>query len=116
VDLQDVLFSSQISTERKIAFVELIDRLSIADPLLPVLVPSASNDDVNGSQHARDGGTDFTYRDATLEDAQTATTAGRYEYFAVYGDGYTGHYYQGSGSKFEALVLDPPAYAADFQF
>lgn len=113
LNVSDILFDSSIPLSTKTEILTYLDRYNhLSD--LPVLKPTASNDDVNGSQHASNGGTDFTYQDATIEDVRDASTLGYYEYFANYSfDTYTGHYYQGDDRKFDALVIDPPAYAAD---
>lgn len=110
MDVQDILFSSTASLELKAAVLELCHQHSLS-AYTKVVTPTATNDDVNGSQHASNGGTDFTYRDATEEDVAAASTLGYYEYFTGYGDQYTGHYYNGDGRYFDAIVLDPPAYA-----
>jgi hypothetical protein len=114
MDIQDILFNSQVSVNLKQAIIQLMAQENISDPYMKVLHPTATNDDVNGSQHARNGGTDFTYRDATEDDVSEASSLGYYEYFSQTGndDEYTGHYYEGSDRKFDAIVLDPPAYAA----
>lgn len=110
MDVQDIVFSTSASLELKTAVLQLCHEHSLSG-YTRVLVPTATNDDVNGSQHASNGGTDFTYRDADEDDVAAASTLGYYEYFSGYGAGYTGHYYNGDGRHFDALVLDPPAYA-----
>lgn len=86
---------------------------SLAD--MKVLKPSATNNDVNGSQH-HDFIVDFTYVEATREDAYSISNLGYYEYFGEIGDGkYTGHYYEGNSYKIEAIVIDPPEYAIDVE-
>lgn len=80
---------------------------------LPVLVPTDENNDINGSQHHPQE-INFTYRDATEEDVRKATTAGYYEYFGEYSYDtsiYSGNQYETNGYLFDAIVLDPPAYA-----
>jgi len=110
--LTELLLSSAVPIKVKQALLELMDRERIHYDV-QVLTPTATNDDVNGSAHVADGGTDFTYQDATENDAAAATSLGYYEYFSDCGYGtYTGHYYNGSSSKFVAVVIDPPAYAA----
>ena len=112
MDVQDILFSSTASLELKAAVLELCHQHSLS-AYTKVVTPTATNDDVNGSQHARNGGTDFTYQDAVDTDLDTASSLGYYEYFSTYGNCYTGHYYNGEGDYFEAIVLDPPAYASE---
>ena len=116
MDILDAFFNSQAPVALKQDLVAMADYFGVDDPYMKLLVPTASNDDVNGSQHASNGGNDFTYQDATIDDLLNATSAGIYDYFSVYADGYTGHYYQGSDSKFQAIVLNPPAYAATYHF
>lgn len=116
MDIQDILFSDQLPADRKRDIISLLDALGINNPYLRVLVPTDANDDINGSQHVSGGGTDFTYRDATLDDVLYASSAGVYDYFSEYAGRYTGHYYNGSDTKFQALVFDPPAYAASHHF
>lgn len=111
MDIQDVIFDPEVSMDLKHAILQLMADEHIRSGFTPILVPTSTNDDVNGSQHASNGGTDFTYRDADMDDVQRATTLGYYEYFSNYGVGYTGHYYNGDGRHFDAIVLDPPAYA-----
>ena len=96
----------------KQAVLVLLNRFDVWSSTLPVLVPTDTNDDVNGSQDSGGGGTDFTYRTATWDDVDHATTLGFYEYFSVEGDHYTGHYYNGDRRHFDAIVVNPPAYAA----
>lgn len=108
----DILFGYQYPFSLKRAILELMENNSVYQDL-EVLIPSESNDDVNGSQHARNGGNDFTYDSATEENVLAAETLGHYEYFSSTGYGYTGHYYHGSDSKFAAIVIDPPAYAVE---
>lgn len=78
-----------------------------------ILIPTDSNDDVNGSQHVSDGGNDFTYRDADWDEIENASSLGFYEYFSNFGDVYTGHYYEGDMNHFCAIVVDPPPYAVE---
>ena len=114
MDLQDILFSDRLDLSVKEVVLRAMQDYGIHDPYLKVLTPTATNDDVNGSQHVSNGGTDFTYRDAEVEDVAAASTLGYYEYFSGYYGDYTGHYYNGDGHHFAALVVDPPAYAADY--
>jgi hypothetical protein len=115
MDIQDIIFSDTVPTARKQDIIELMDREHITDPYTKILIPTATNDDVNGSQHAHNGGTDFTYRDATMEDVLEASAVGVYDYFSnVDAQTYTGHYYNGDGAHFQAIVVDPPAYAATY--
>lgn len=113
MDISDIIFNTQAPIALKQAIITLMDNENISSPYTPVLTPTASNDDVNGSQHARNGGTDFTYRDVEEDDLDGVTGIGYYEYFSdTYSTGiYTGHYYQGSDRKFDAIVLNPPTYA-----
>jgi hypothetical protein len=111
MDISDILFNPNANADLKRALMDIVADERITNPHMLVLVPTDSNDDVNRSQHARDGGNDFGYRDATEDDLDGATTLGHYEYFSGYGSGYTGHYYNGDGRHFEAIVLNPPAYA-----
>lgn len=80
---------------------------------MPVLVPTDENNDTNGSNS---GGSNFTYRNATEDDVENATTVGIYDYFGAYsidGSIYSGNQYETYGCLFEAIVLDPPAYAVE---
>lgn len=115
MDISDIIFSSTAPTSLKLALVELIEAESITYDMR-VLSPTSSNDDINGSQHAANGGTDFTYEDAREDQFHSASSLGFYEYFAETFGGYTGHYYHGSDQKFAAVVIDPPAYAASVTF
>lgn len=112
MDIQDILFGSDVALELKQAVLELCHEHSIS-AFTAVVTPTAANNDVDGSQHGYAGGTDFTYRDATEEDLVGPSELGYYEYFSAYGEVYTGHYYEGDGHHFEALVIDPPTYAAE---
>ena len=110
----EIFFNSAVSASVKEGLLSLIEREQISSDIL-VLKPTSTNDDINGSQHASGGGTDFTYEDASESDVVGASSLGYYEYFAEYGTVYTGHYYNGSDYKFAAVVVDPPAYAATVQ-
>lgn len=118
VDISDVMVNREVPRKFKDALLDLIDNNEDVyfSSFLSILVPTDSNDDVNGSQHVSDGGSDFTYRDATFEDVQNATSIGHYEYFSNFGDVYTGHYYNGDGNYFSAIVIDPPSYAVSETF
>lgn len=79
----------------------------------PVLVPTDENNDTDGTNS---GGDNFTYRDATEKDVDKATTAGLYDYFGTYhldSTIYSGNQYETDGYLFQAIVLDPPAYAVE---
>lgn len=113
MDISEVFFSDYIGPSVKRAVLDLMTSYSIHSDLR-VLMPTESNDDINGSQHAAGGGTDFTYEDATEADVAGARTLGYYQHFSVYSSTlYTGNQYQGDGNLFSAIVVDPPAYAAD---
>lgn len=115
MDISEILFDYQVPFSTKHAILDLMERESISYDM-PVLKPTAANDDVNGSQHASNGGNDFTYEDAELEDVLNGSALGYYEYFGTISTNYyTGHSYHGSDSKFAAVVIDPPAYAATVQ-
>lgn len=113
MDISDIIFNNQAPLELKQAILTLIDQENISSGYTRVLTPTASNNDVNGSQHVTNGGTDFTYRDVEEDDLTGVTGLGYYEYFSeTYSGGeITGHYYEGSERKFDAIVLNPPAYA-----
>lgn len=111
MDISDIIFSNSAPLHLKKAILEIMDQNGITDAYMKVLIPTESNDDVNGSQHARNGGNDFTYTDPSEGDLNDVHGLGYYEYFSVEGDLYTGHYYNGSYDKFAAIVLDPPEYA-----
>lgn len=113
MDATDLLFSLDAETALKEAVIGIIQREYISNPALPILTPTDTNDDVNGSQHVSNGGTDFTYRDATAQDLLAATSIGYYEYFSRTETGYTGIQYNGDGRLFPAIVINPPAYAID---
>lgn len=113
MDVSDLIFSHDVDMDLKRAVLDTLNQNNDWYAGTPVLIPTDTNDDVNGSQHASNGGTDFTYRDATGADVENGVTAlGYYEYFSNEGDHYTGHYYNGDRRHFAALVLNPPAYAA----
>lgn len=117
MDVSDIIFNPSLSTDLKWAVFEVVLDNNVTGGHTSVLVPTDTNDDdVNGSQHARNGGNDFTYRDATDDDLDGASTLGYYEYFSGYGSGYTGHYYQGDMRHFPAIVINPPTYAVSHQF
>lgn len=87
---------------------------------MTVLVPTEDNTDYDGSNFTRNGKVaNFTYRDATEEDVENATSAGYWEYFGEYRynpDIYTGNQYETDSYMFESIVLDPPAYAIHVTF
>lgn len=112
MNIQDVIFDNSIPSNVREAFFRIVVEENITDPYTAVIMPSETNDDVNGSQHVSNGGTDFTYVDASASDIAEASTMGYYEYFSREGSHYTGHYYNGEPTKFAAVVVDPPAYAA----
>jgi hypothetical protein len=111
MDISDAIFNQNTPLAVKQALIEVIDTNFVTDAYIKILIPTDSNDDLNGSQHVSGGDNDFTYRDATEDEVREATTLGYYEYFSEYGGEYTGHYYNGSDQKFAAIVIDPPAYA-----
>jgi len=107
----DIFFNRDVPASVKEGILSLIESEQISSDIL-VLKPTADNDDINGSQHAIGGGTDFSYEDASESDVIEASSLGYYEYFGDYMGQYTGHYYNGSTPKFAAIVVNPPAYAA----
>lgn len=109
ITIEDALFSDEVSLNTKIEILTYMDNENLSQ-WTPILTPTEQNNDINGSQH-HSSIIDFTYRDATMEDISNASSLGDYDYFSVSGGGYTGHYYEGSDNKFEALVVDPPSYA-----
>ena len=112
MDISDALFDSSIGLGVKQAILNLVQVHSLTG-YTPILTPTDKNDDVNGSQHAYNGGTDFTYRDVSWDEVNDASSLGVYDYFSNYAGEYTGHYYQGDESHFRALVVNPPAYAIE---
>lgn len=112
MDITDVMFDPSIRFDVKLSILNLIQAHSLTG-YQKVLIPTDENDDVTGSQHAANGGNDFTYRDATWDEINDANSMGVYDYFSNYGGVYTGHYYQGDGAHFQALVVNPPAYAVE---
>jgi hypothetical protein len=114
MDASDIIFNTYAPDDVRRAILEVMIRERISDPNIKVLTPTDTNDDVNGSQHAANGGTDFTYRDVDSDDVAAAETLGVYDYFAETFNGYTGHYYQGSDYKFQAIVINPPTYAISY--
>lgn len=91
--------------------IDLIESFG-EDPDSPILTPTASNNDVDGSQHS--GGSNFTYEDASESDIENATSLGWYSGFSNYGGGdYTGNQYDGYGPLFSAVVVNPPEYVVD---
>lgn len=116
MDISDILFSPYASSSLKRAVFELMESNRITNASMPVLTPTATNDDINGSQHVANGGTDFSYEDASDSQIENASSLGYYEYFrsvSSSGSPYTGNQYHGEGSMFAAVVVDPPAYAAE---
>jgi len=116
--ISDIIFDYRVGFHIKEAFLELMELESVHSNL-QILKPTATNDDVNGSQHVSNGGTDFGYDDATIDDVVEGSTLGYYEYFAESyssSGSYTGHSYEGSGSRFAAVVVNPPAYAATVSY
>lgn len=116
MDISDILFSPYTSSSLKRAVFELMESNRITDASTPVLTPTATNDDINGSQHVANGGTDFSYEDASDSQIEDASSLGYYEYFLPITAGssiYTGNQYHGEGFMFAAVVVDPPAYAAE---
>lgn len=110
MDINDLLFSRSVSMDVKHAILEIVNTENISSGFVQVLTPTATNNDTNGSQHG-DGDTDFTYRDVTESDLSDIAALGYYEYFSGSRGHYTGHYYDGGGRHFDALVINPPAYA-----
>lgn len=91
--------------------IDLIESFG-EDPDSLILTPTASNNDVDGSQHS--GGSDFNYEDASESDIENATSLGWYSGFSAYVGGvYTGNQCDGYGPLFSAVVIDPPDYAVD---
>jgi len=114
--ITDIIFSDQLMLSTKQALLELIHDKQIRSDV-QVLKPTATNDDVNGSQHASNGGNDFGYEDATMDDVTDGSSLGYYEYFSEsFAGQYTGHYYNGHGAHFAAVVIDPPAYAVSVNY
>lgn len=113
--LEDLCLDESIPSSKREAVRDFAERKGVG-LYIKVLVPSDSNDDVNGSQHVSNGGTDFTYRDADSDDVVNGSALGFYPYFRKFYSGYTGHSYEGEGEFFSAIVVDPPAYAVDEAF
>lgn len=109
ITIEDALFSEEIPLSVKIEILTYMDTYNLSS-WTPILTPTENNNDIDGSQH-HSAIIDFTYRDATMDDISNASSLGDYDYFSVSGADYTGHYYEGSDSKFEALVINPPSYA-----
>lgn len=116
MDIQDALESDRVSRAVKHMLIDIVEDTPGIDLYSKILTPTATNDDVNGSQHAYNGGTDFTYEDASCDqlEASYGISFGTYDYFAVEGDHYTGHSYHGEDHRFEAVVVNPPAYAVEY--
>lgn len=112
--VSEALFDTSIPVHVRRALFDAVLSENGVFEWTPILTPTDTNDDVNGSQHAVNGGTDFSYRDASLSDLSNAESFGFYEYFSREGSGYTGHYYNGDGNHFAAIVVNPPAYAATY--
>lgn len=113
MDIQDILFDTDLSASFREGIFGIITAQNLS-PYTKVLKPTASNNDINGSQH-HNHEIDFTYEDVeTIDLHEGISTVGIYDYFSSEGSThYTGHYYHGSEWKFQALVIDPPAYAAE---
>lgn len=115
MNIAEVFFARNTPTFVKHAILTMVERAHSdgvhVDQDTQVLTPTDTNDDINGSQHVSNGGTDFTYRDVTDADITDAHSLGVYEYFSGSRGCYTGHYYHGN-NHFTAVVINPPAYAA----
>jgi hypothetical protein len=117
MDIKDIVFSSSAPSSLKRAIMDIVFEQGITDHCMKVLTPTDTNNDVNGSQHVSNGGTDFTYRDVTESDLWDATSIGYYDYFGTVNSSiYTGHSYEGSERRFSAIVINPPEYAIDIRF
>jgi len=115
MDIIDALTSREVPSHVKHQLIDILESEYSIDAHSSILTPTATNDDVNGSQHASNGGNDFTYEDADESSlSQDSLTFGVYDYFSREGSHYTGHYYNGESHKFAALVVNPPAYAATY--
>lgn len=116
MDIKDALESDSVSRAVKHMLLDIVEDTPGVSLYSSILTPTASNDDVNGSQHASNGGTDFTYEDASYDQLQDSygISFGTYDYFAREGDHYTGHSYNGEGYRFQAVVVNPPAYAVSY--
>lgn len=116
MDVQDALISDSVSREVKHMLLDIVLDTPGLGMYTPILTPRASNDDVNGSQHASNGGNDFTYEDASYDQLEDSygINFGTYDYFAREGSHYTGHSYHGEDSKFAAVVVNPPAYTVSY--
>ncbi len=115
MDIIDALSSREVPSSVKHLLIDILDSEYAINIHSSILTPTATNDDVNGSQHAAHGGNDFTYEDISEEQLYgSGLTFGVYEYFSREGAHYTGHYYNGEDYKFAALVLNPPAYAVTY--
>lgn len=112
MEIYDAIFDPSIRFDVKLSILNLIQAHSLTGYQI-ILISTDENDDVTGSQHAADGGNDFTYRDATWEEVNDATSMGVYDYFSRYNDVYTGRYNQGDAAHFQALVVNSPAYAVE---
>lgn len=116
MDILDLITHPSVSRELKHLMVDILEDEALLSVYCPILTPRSSNDDLNGSQHAEGGGTDFTYEEAAIEQLLSwDLTFGVYEYFSREGDHFPGHCYHGDGNHFAALVVNPPAYAATYR-
>lgn len=114
--IHDVFDDPEMIDEKVITMLKEVMEANGIDENTLVLYPSDKNNDVNGSQH-HDHPICFTYRDAEIMDVDDCVTAGYYEYFSAYehaddDEKYTGNQYEGRGEFFDAVVVDPPDYAA----
>lgn len=112
MDVSDLIFDSAVPHSTKLAVLDLMRDYPQIQGFTQVLTPTSTNNDVNGSQHAG-ANIDFTYEDASMDDVLNASALGYYEYFSSYFGVYTGHYYNGDGQHFDAVVVNPPSYAAE---
>jgi hypothetical protein len=116
MNVEDALTSDCVSREVKHMLLDIVLDNPGFGFWSSILTPTAANDDVNGSQHASNGGNNFTYEDASYDQLSDSygLTFGTYDYFAREGSLYTGHSYHGEGNRFEAIVVNPPTYAVSY--
>lgn len=114
--VKDVFEDPEMIDAKVIAMLESIVEAHGLSEDTPILYTSSRNNDIDGSQH-HENTIHFTYRDANIVDVDDCVTAGYYEFFAPYENAnsdelYTGNQYEGNGNFFDAIVVDPPDYAA----
>ncbi len=119
IKIIDIMDDETISEEIRDAIWDFVERGLVSENSI-LVIKAPKNNDVNGSQH-HSVTINFGYNDATINAIRGATTLGDYDYFMERGSGsyydyeegkYTGNQYEGTGSFYSGVCINPPAYAA----